>query len=72
LKSKNDALTDKGRNLIKVMEMFEKDWIATYPDELELAGKFTYFKRHNKKMNIMLKIYDSWFYRVLLAYPKGR
>lgn len=62
MKSKNDALTEKDKNLIEAMQMFEKDWIATYPDELELAGKFTYSKRHTKRMNRMLKNHDSWFY----------
>ena len=63
MKSKNDALTEKDKNLIEAMQMFEKDWIATYPDELELAGKFTYSKRHTKRMNRMLKNHDSLFYR---------
>jgi len=70
LKSKKDALTDKDSNLIKAMQMFEKDWIATYPDELKLAGKFTYSEIHNKRMKRILNNDNSWFYRVTSTHKR--
>ncbi|MFI3215030.1 MAG: DUF4367 domain-containing protein [Eubacteriales bacterium] len=63
MNSKDECLAEKNKNLIEAVQMFEKEWISTYPDELELAGKFTYSKRHIKRMNRMLNNHDSLFYR---------
>lgn len=63
MKTGNDALTDKDKNLMEAADMFQKNWVAKYPDKAELDGKFTYSKRHIKRMDRLLKNYDSWFYR---------
>lgn len=63
MKSKEEHLSGRDKNLIEAIQIFEKEWISTYLDELELAGKFTYSKRHIKRMNRMLNHHDSLFYR---------
>lgn len=63
MKSKEEHLTERDNNLIEAVQMFEKEWISTYPDELTLAGTFTYSKKHMKRMKRMLNNYNSLFYR---------
>ena len=63
MKNYSDFEFEKDKNLREAVMLFEKDWISKYPDELELAGKFSYSIKHRKRMNRLLKNHDTLFFR---------
>ncbi len=63
-KSKDiDIFSDS--TLMSILKRIEKEYVTTLPDELALAGAFSYSKKHKKRMDKLLKNSDSFRYKVL-------